>query len=268
MNKSAPYAQPLHVENLDECSFYHVMDLPGFGTVGDGWDLRGRLEDYTGNVELAGKRVLDVGTASGFLTFEMEKRGARVVSFDMDSPGRCFWIPMTRDIFFTDRALWITGYSRFLRKMKNGYWLAHRLCGSKAECIYGDVYSTPDSIGEFDIVMVGQILVHLSDPIRAIASLMDRSRDLMVITEGMIDSDVPAAYLCARAETRQNWSWWHLSIGLYREVFRMAGWTIESVQKSKYRCTALGEDVELTTLVVRRGSESPRCNVSYQPVEY
>ena len=25
---------------MDECLFYHHMDLPGFGDVGKGWDLR------------------------------------------------------------------------------------------------------------------------------------------------------------------------------------------------------------------------------------
>ena len=30
-----------------------------------------------------GKRVLDVGTSSGFLCFEMERRGAEVVAFDL-----------------------------------------------------------------------------------------------------------------------------------------------------------------------------------------
>ncbi len=70
---------------VDECFFYHHMDLPGVGEVGKGWDLRETIDDYLGHFDFRGKRVLDVGTASGFLTFEMEKRGAEVVSFDMAS---------------------------------------------------------------------------------------------------------------------------------------------------------------------------------------
>src|SRR6516164_8364027 len=90
------YAQERVVAGIDGCFFYHVMDLPGIGTVGQDWDLRGRVDDYLGNIELAGKRVLDVGTASGFLTFEMERMGAEVVSLDADGPKCNFPLPFRR----------------------------------------------------------------------------------------------------------------------------------------------------------------------------
>ena len=77
--------------NVDECSFYHHMDLPGPKEVGRGWDLRKTVDDYLGNFDFRGKRALDVGTASGFLTFEIEKRGAEVVSFDMASSATGSW---------------------------------------------------------------------------------------------------------------------------------------------------------------------------------
>ena len=38
------YAQPRHVESLDDCWFYHTTDVPGHGTVPGNWDLRGRVE--------------------------------------------------------------------------------------------------------------------------------------------------------------------------------------------------------------------------------
>ncbi len=89
------FANPRAV-SPDECWFYHVMDLPGLGLVGGHWDLRGRIHEYIGHVEFAGKRVLDIGTASGFLTFEMERLGAEVVSFDADSAARMFFGPYER----------------------------------------------------------------------------------------------------------------------------------------------------------------------------
>jgi hypothetical protein len=60
--------------------------LPGGQFARGNWDLRNSFEKYTANVQFARKRVLDVGTASGFLSFEAEKRGAEVVSFDSASP--------------------------------------------------------------------------------------------------------------------------------------------------------------------------------------
>ena|SRR5687767_12615915 len=83
MTDSAPLAPPRFVDRLEDCFFYHAMDLPGFGLVRGHWDLREKFDDYVGGVPMAGKSVLDVGTATGFLSFEAEKKGAsRVLSFD------------------------------------------------------------------------------------------------------------------------------------------------------------------------------------------
>jgi len=73
---NAIWATPRNITNLEECDFYHTMDLPNHGVVTGAWDLRGREAAYLGNVDVAGKRVLEVGTASGHLCFAMEKMGA------------------------------------------------------------------------------------------------------------------------------------------------------------------------------------------------
>ena len=78
---------------LQECVFYHSIDLPGIGSVKGEWDLRGKFDEYIGSIDVSGKTVLDVGTASGFLTFEAEKRGATVFSFDADGPERIQMVP-------------------------------------------------------------------------------------------------------------------------------------------------------------------------------
>jgi hypothetical protein len=62
------YATPLVVDDLAQCHFYHRMDIPGVGEVGGQWDLRDCVREYLGNYDFNGKRALDVGTASGFLT--------------------------------------------------------------------------------------------------------------------------------------------------------------------------------------------------------
>ena len=70
------------------------MELPGVGVVGGQWDLRESIEDYLAAFPFAGKRVLDVGAARGFPSFEMERRGAEVVSFDMSPDGRWDIVPL------------------------------------------------------------------------------------------------------------------------------------------------------------------------------
>src|SRR6478736_6007586 len=77
------YAPSRRVTQLEDCFFYHTMDVPGYGTIPGPWDLRGHVDAYLGGVDLRGKRVLELGTASGFVCMEMEKRGAEVVAFDL-----------------------------------------------------------------------------------------------------------------------------------------------------------------------------------------
>src|SRR5271168_2362928 len=67
--------------DLSDFVWYHACELPD-GTVLPGvWDLRGRESAYLGGVDLAGKRVLELGPATGYLSFAMERMGAEVVAF-------------------------------------------------------------------------------------------------------------------------------------------------------------------------------------------
>ena len=74
--------------DLSEFVWYHATELPD-GTVLPGvWDLRGHESAYLGGVDLAGKRVLELGPATGYLTFYMERMGAEVVALKQGSTCR------------------------------------------------------------------------------------------------------------------------------------------------------------------------------------
>jgi hypothetical protein len=72
-------------------------------------------------------------------------------------------------------------------------------------------------------------------PLRALSSIIDRVRDRIVVTEGMVDSDEPIMSLCGRAANGIAWSWWHLSVGLYREIFTMAGFEVEKITHCQFQ---------------------------------
>ena len=160
------YAEPRNMVNVGECAFYHHMDLPGIGEVGNGWDLRKTVNDYLGNFDFRGKRVLDVGTESGFLSFEMEKRGAEVVSFDRANTADWQLVPFSAKDFDVSKMQANMGD---LDASRNGYWLAHRLLKSRARVYYGDIYNIPEEIGQFDVVFLGMVLPHLREPFHALA---------------------------------------------------------------------------------------------------
>jgi SAM-dependent methyltransferase len=232
------YAEPQHVDDLEQCFFYHTMELPGIGLVEGNWDLRAQYEAYTGGVELRGARFLDVGAATGYLGFEAERRGAEVVSFDSEGPHQHHHVPFrevrVKPTDYSDSSL----YQDDFQALRNSYWLSHRLLGSRAQCFYGNVYELPPELGEFDVVMVGQILGHLRDPLTALTSIAARCRGRLIITDGMIESDQPVAFFQPNvrlpATPSRQVSWWHMSPVLFRNFLQIVGLEVIAFASNQY----------------------------------
>ena len=175
------YVEPLPATDLGGCWFYHSMDIPGIGAVHGAWDMRGKFKEYMGGLDVRGRTFLDVGTASGFLLFEAEKHGANVTGFDAESGAQFQVIP----------GRGAHDYSDGFRQMQNGFWLAHKAFKSRAKVIYGDIYRMSELVPKHDIVLVGQILVHLRDPLGAIQQASLVANDYLVITEGSFEITNP-----------------------------------------------------------------------------
>ena len=245
------YAHPRTVKDVNECLFYHSLEIHGLGPINGLWNLIGRLDDYIGGVDVKGRRVLDVGCASGFLSFEMEKRGAEVVSFDAESARDMDRLPFAKSLYSTNRKRWEDEFNETIDSIKRSYWFAHERIGSNAKVFYGDIYNLPEELGSFDVAVIGQILVHLSDPISAIGSVGRICSDTLVITERMLDTEQPIMKLCADPDKGPDWAWWHLSVGLYRSVLKMMGFGIVKLSEATYESKHLGP-TKLNTIVAKR----------------
>ena len=143
------FAVPQKVEDVADCYFYHTVELPGYGVITGDWDLRHGVDDYLGKVAFAGQRVLEIGPASGFVTFEMEKRGAEVVSVEVTAEHGWDFVPYPAsklEEVFGPRQI-------VMQRLKNSYWFSHAVQHSKARLYYGDVYNLPSSLGKFDIAV-------------------------------------------------------------------------------------------------------------------
>jgi len=71
--------------------------------------------------------VLDLGTASGALAFEMERQGAReVVGFDLDD-GQNYDRRLPVDVAASRE------FRDWVQRVKNGFWLARGLLGSQVK---------------------------------------------------------------------------------------------------------------------------------------
>lgn len=230
-------SQPRFIERLEDCYFYHTMDLPGFGVVRGHWDLRGRFDDYISGVSVAGKSVLDIGTATGFLSFESEKRGAsRVVSVDMGDARQQTFVPFKDKRYYRDYEGFMADHVVGVRLWQNAYWLCHRLLQSRASAFYGDINRLPEALGQFDVVLVGAVLEHLSDPITALGSIARLTKETLVLVTPLVQTEERIARFEPTADNPDHdYTWWTYSVGLYREILKILGFSIVRITEAEYR---------------------------------
>jgi hypothetical protein len=165
--------------DVKDCWFYHSLDVPGVGPVTGQWDLRPNIDAYLGKVNFRGKRVLDVGAASGFLSFQIEKRGGEVVSYDLSPQHSWDRVPFAgldfRPIFQANR--------EHIRQLNNSYWLCHRAFNSRNKVVHGSVYNMPEAIGPVQIAVFGSILLHLRDPFQALHKALQLTTETVVVAD-------------------------------------------------------------------------------------
>lgn len=234
MSGETPSDNPYGAVRPEDCAFYHSMDLPGVGEVFGQWDLRGRFDDYVGHVDLKGKTVLDVGAASGFLTFEAEKRGAIITSFDAASADDY------DTLYLKDRDAQAGWRRREFDRLRAGYWLAHRAFGSSAKSVSGSLYRLNEVAGQADVVIAGQILVHVRDPFAAIRQICLTARETIVITEGSFHSDKPMALFAGLHGGPSIYSFWLMADDFYRRYLALLGWEVVLAEPKPYRCNVPG----------------------------
>lgn len=185
--KGVYYAKPRNVSDLGECYFYHTMEIPGYGLVEGQWDLRPGIAQYTGGIDFRGQRVLEIGTASGFVCFFMEQQGAEVVAYDLSEKQSWDLVPFPA----TDQERETAIRRAHIRQINNGYWLAHKAFESRANVVYGTVYDIPGAIGPVDVSTFCSVLVHLRDPFLALSNAARLTRDTILVTDLM--SPTPGA---------------------------------------------------------------------------
>lgn len=152
--------------------WYHSIDLaPGVTTPGL-IDLRSFLARALPG-SLQGKRCLDVGTFDGFWAFGMEDRGAAsVVGIDVDDRSQHDYPPLHRED--NVKAAQDSGVV-----LGEGFHLAAAARGSSVRRVSCNVYDLDADVigGPVDFVLVGAILQHLRDPVRA----LERVRSVLAL---------------------------------------------------------------------------------------
>ena len=228
MSSDELYATPRKISDPSGCHFYHRMEIPGFGPTPWGhWDLRENVDAYLGGIELAGKRVLEIGPASGFLTFHMESCGAKVVSVELPPDRDWDAVP--------DASLDIDAFIKETREniehVRDAYWFTHERVGSKAKVYYGDIYALPEELGQFDVAVIASLLLHVRDPLRVVEGCA-RLADSLVITDMHyydMPDDKPYMSWYSVQEDPAPHVWWKFSPQLFVRFAEVLGFTNSTV---------------------------------------
>ena len=229
------FAHPVRGLTLADCYFYHTTQIPGHSSIGGEWDLTRGVEDYLGRVPFAGKTVLDVGTATGFLTFHMEKAGASVISYDLSEAGAWDIVPLSG----IDAAEHARVRKAHIGSINNGYWLCHEAHASSARMAYGTVYRIDPALGPVDISVFGSVLLHLRDPFLALHNAAQITTETMIVCELLPGGAIPVIGAAARlfapvlgrsmrfkprfAKNRPWETWWDLPPRLIVEFLGVLG---------------------------------------------
>ncbi len=194
---------------LDDCYRYHWFDMPSGETIVGSWDLRANWRAYLGGVDFRGKRVLETGPASGFLSLKMEEMGAEVVAFDLP-PGTP---PDVMPVPGVDEAMLAIEWAKAIDRVRNSWWFFRRAFASKNKVIYGNIYDIPKDIGRFDATFMGAILLHLANPFAAICQAAAVTDEMIVVTDLHYGHFKQRSYMefSPHPEAKDPLSWWLIS---------------------------------------------------------
>ena len=251
------YETPQRVASKDECDFYHTTDIPGIGLVAGQWDLRGGVEEYLGAYDFRGKRVLEIGPATGFLTFHMEKTASEVVAVELPMD-RNFWNAVPYEKLGLSRRRvdrWTDSEIRFfehIARIRNGFWFCHERFGSRAKVYNGSSENLPDTLGEFDVALLSAILLHARSPVSILESCARLVNETIIITEKHYPH-LGDQGVCALVPTVENnaWdTWWLFTPRFFTQFLEVLGFTEHQV--TFHQQQAFDDTQEMFTIVSSR----------------
>jgi tRNA (mo5U34)-methyltransferase len=217
--------------------WYHTIELePGAVTPG-AVDLRS-VAPRVLPARLEGQRALDVGTFDGFWAFELERRGAEVLATDLERFDQTEWPPLNRAQLAAEAGDSGPG-ERFA--------LAHQLLGSKVRKIVTDIYGLSTELlgGHVEYAVVGDLLIHLRDPVRGLEAvrsvLVPATGRLLLLEEVSVPLTLlrPTAAWASFQARGSRYNWWQANYRCLRDWLALAGFR-EPERRVIYKLDARG----------------------------
>jgi tRNA (mo5U34)-methyltransferase len=170
---------PAHID------WWHQIELPD-GSVTPGPDCSADKLASLHLPDLTGKTVLDVGAFDGYFSFAAERLGAsRVVA--------------------ADTYVWRRPGG------KDGFEYARDALGSSVEDVEVEVLDiSPETVGQFDVVLFLGVLYHMRHPLLALERMASVTKELLVV-ETLVDMTFlrsPAAAFYPWELLHDDTNWW------------------------------------------------------------
>lgn len=202
-------------DRVREIPWYHTISLPGEVVTPGFYDTLTAATRVPLPGSLAGKRCLDIGTCDGFWAFELERRGAaEVVGIDLDDPDERDWPGLSRP------------GSEEERRSSRAFALAAEALDSRVERLDLSIYElSPERVGSFDFVFLGNLLLHLRDPVGALmATRSVVGGELMCVDAVSLATTIASPRTpAARLSRRPIPYWWIPNLAAFRQYFPKAG---------------------------------------------
>jgi tRNA (mo5U34)-methyltransferase len=195
--------------------WYHTIDLGGGVVTAGMFDHRPVVDRYLLPGDLTGARCLDVGTMDGFWAFEMERRGAtEVIAADVATVDELDW-----------PASWRPRVQTTLDETKKvRFDLAQAALGSRVQRVERSVYELDRDLGQFDLILCGDLLIHLKDPITAVQRMLSVCRGSTILCNPIKRFRLARGRALAEFDGIAEFQWWLLSEASIQRMMLAAGY--------------------------------------------
>jgi tRNA (mo5U34)-methyltransferase len=160
---------------VTELEWYHTIDLGGGIVTPGAFDLRPVVGQLGIPDRLDGRHVLDVGPGDGFFSFLFESRGAAsVTTVELPSWRAHDASPVLQAFYASEPAA--------SPNIHDALGLAARALQSKVRRTFVSIYDFDPAVhGTYDIVFCASVLLHLTDPLRALFAVRSVTRESAII---------------------------------------------------------------------------------------
>lgn len=256
------------------CFFYHVQEIPGITKPTTGlFDLRENINQLLGKCNFKNKKVLELGPASGFITFYLESLGAKMTCVDL-SIKKDKWdtVPHANKNWKKIQKQQM----KELSKVRNAFWFAHNKHRSKAKLIETHIYNLPKSTPMQDYGLLATVLLHIQNPFLALQMMSSKVKERMIISDFINDMGIASTkkkfkisnvakyisniyftkntltkFLPRNSSPNLNYdTWWKLSPNTIVEMMKILGFEKEEYLEHVQYCNS--KPIDMYTIVFRR----------------